>query len=147
MNQLTITSPAFGHEGDIPSRYSCDGESISPELHIGSLPQNAVTLALIVEDPDAPSGTFDHWIVWNIERTETIQQGANPGISGKNSGGKTGYHPPCPPSGSHRYYFHVYALDTHLDLPPESGKQALRQAMQGHVLAEGTLMGRYSRGT
>jgi Raf kinase inhibitor-like YbhB/YbcL family protein len=145
MTNLTITSPAFTHEGDIPSRYTCDGESISPELRIQNLPQDAVTLALIVEDPDAPSGTYDHWLVWNIDRTETIAEGANPGISGNNSGGKTGYHPPCPPSGSHRYYFHVYALDTHLDLSSGIRKTELQAAMQSHIIAQGTLMGRYSR--
>ncbi len=142
---LTVSSPAFDSEGDIPQRYSCEGESISPELRIAGLPEDAVTLALIMEDPDAPGGTFDHWVVWNIERTAVIAEGSRPGISGNNSGGKTGYHPPCPPSGRHRYYFHLYALDGHLDLSPGVLKNALKTAMEGHILAQGSLMGYYRK--
>lgn len=145
MNTLHVSSPAFSYEEMIPARFTCDGDGISPELRIADLPQNAVTLALIAEDPDAPKGTFDHWLAWNIERTTHIAEGENVGVSGRNSAGKTGYHPPCPPSGTHRYYFHIYALDGHLDLTPDASRQELEAAMEGHIIAKGTLMGQYSR--
>ncbi|AEV98020.1 phosphatidylethanolamine-binding protein [Niastella koreensis] len=143
--QLELSSPAFKADGDIPARYTCDGEGINPPMHIGNLPEDVHTLALIVEDPDAPGGTFDHWLVWNIQPVAVIHEHANPGISGNNSAGKTGYHPPCPPKGSHRYYFHVYALDRELDLEPGESKESLQKAMKSHILAEGTIMGRYER--
>src|SRR3954467_15633748 len=110
--ELIVTSTAFRNEGEIPAKYTCDGEEISPPLDIEGVPEATVTMALIVEDPDAPNGTFDHWIVWNIPPTHHIAEGGRPGISGDNSAGKTGYHGPCPPNGSHRYYFHLFALDT-----------------------------------
>jgi Raf kinase inhibitor-like YbhB/YbcL family protein len=102
---LTVSSPAFNNEGDIPAKYTCEGEEVNPPLQIDAIPEEAISLALIVEDPDAPKGTFDHWIVWNIEPKSSITENSNPGISGSNNGGKTGYYGPCPPSGSHRYYF------------------------------------------
>ncbi len=141
--ELIISSPAFAEGGDIPALYTCKGEDVNPELRIAGIPEDAVTLALIVEDPDAPGVTFDHWVVWNIERTAVIRERFNPGINGVNSAGRTGYHGPCPPSGKHRYYFRVYALDSHLDLSPGVDKAALQAAMEGHVLAEGVLMGRF----
>jgi Raf kinase inhibitor-like YbhB/YbcL family protein len=143
--QLAISSPAFNYEENIPAKYTCDGEGVNPPLHIENIPETAQTLALIVEDPDAPKGTYDHWVVWNIKLASNIKEDSNPGISGNNSAGKTGYHPPCPPKGAHRYYFHVYALDTHLDLAPGSTKADLQQAMKEHILAKGTIMGRYER--
>jgi hypothetical protein len=100
---------------------------------------------LIVEDPDAPNGVFDHWLVWNIRPASNINEDSLPGISGDNSAGKSGYHPPCPPNGSHRYYFHVFALDTALDILAGSKKKLLLQEMEGHVIAKGSLMGRYQR--
>jgi Raf kinase inhibitor-like YbhB/YbcL family protein len=142
---LIITSPAFEEGGNIPSKYTCDGEEINPPLNIANIPHGGQMLAVIVEDPDAPNGTFDHWLAWNIPRASTIGENTNPGISGTNSGGKTGYHGPCPPSGSHRYYFHVFALDAILDLGAGENKQRLLEAMQPHILAKGTLMGRYQR--
>jgi len=143
--KLIVSSSAFTEGGDIPSLYTCDGQGINPPLQIGQIPEDAVTLALIMEDPDAPNGTFDHWLVWNIERTATIQEGRNPGINGTNSAGKTGYIGPCPPSGSHRYYFHVYALDAHVKLAAGANKQGLMDAMESHILAEGSIMGRYKK--
>lgn len=104
-----------------------------------------MTLALIAEDPDTAKGVFDHWVVWNIERTEAIAEGSNPGISGVNGRGATGYRPPCPPDGRHRYFFYVYALDAHLDLVPGAKKDELKAAMEGHILAQGTLMGHYQK--
>ena len=98
-----------------------------------------------MEDPDAPRGTFDHWLVWNISPTEAIAEQTNPGISGTNDFGKTGYGGPCPPSGVHRYFFKVYALDTKLDLLAGTDKEALLDAMQEHILAEGELMGLYQK--
>lgn len=144
-SSLKISSTAFDHEGVIPSKYTCEGEEVNPPLQIDQIPADAKTLAIIVEDPDAPNGTFDHWLVWNIPPTKLIGGDVTPGICGKNGGGKTGYYGPCPPSGFHRYYFHVYALDTELDLEGGADKTSLQQAMQGHILAEGVLMGRYQK--
>lgn len=143
--ELKITSHAFKNEGDLPSKYSCDGEGINPPLHIENIPEEAKSLALIVEDPDAPKGVFDHWIVWNIGLVADIKEGSNPGVSGDNSAGKSGFHPACPPSGSHRYFFHVFALDSSLDLPAGSGKKDLQTAMDSHIVAKGSIMGRYER--
>lgn len=143
--QLDISSPAFQQEGNIPAKYTCDGEGINPPLEIGNIPEDTQTLAIIVEDPDAPNGTYDHWVVWNIKPAAVIHENSNPGISGNNSSGKTGYHPPCPPTGTHRYYFHVFALNSHLDLTPGGPKENLQQAMEAHILAQGTIMGTYKR--
>jgi Raf kinase inhibitor-like YbhB/YbcL family protein len=142
---LVISSPAFQHEGDIPSKYTCDGEGINPPLQIEKIPENTVSLAIIMEDPDAPKGTFDHWLLWNISPGSHIMENSIPGISGTNSADKTGYHGPCPPSGSHRYYFYVFALDAELDLEAGAGKRKLQEAMRPHVLAKGSIMGRYQR--
>jgi len=144
IQKLQLLSPAFEHEEAIPLKYTCDGDGINPPLQIANCPDGTKSLALIVEDPDAPKGVFDHWVVWNIEPTNMIDESQNPGISGLNSSGKTGYHPPCPPQGTHRYYFHVFALDTMLDILPESSKQKLQSAMKDHILASGTLMGTVS---
>ena len=142
---LSVSSSSFQHEGNIPSKYTCDGEGINPPLQVDSLPENTQTLAIIVEDPDAPKGTFDHWVLWNISPTSVIKENSIPGISGTNGGGKTGYYGPCPPSGTHRYYFHVFALDASLDLEAGADKKALQEAMKPHILAKGSLMGRYQR--
>jgi len=142
---LLISSPAFQHEEFIPSKYTCDGENINPSLEIDHIPEGTETLALIMEDPDAPKGTFDHWLLWNIFPKSPIMENSIPGISGTNGAGKTGYHGPCPPSGSHRYYFYVFALDAKLDLEVGADKKALQEAMKPHILAKGNLMGRYQR--
>jgi Raf kinase inhibitor-like YbhB/YbcL family protein len=141
---LTISS-SFEHEGIIPSKYTCDGEGINPPLKIGGIPDGTKTLALIMEDLDAPNGIYDHWLVWNIAPKHLIAENSVPGTSGINSTGKTGYLSPCPPYGSHRYYFHIYALDATLDLQPGADKKTLRQAIKFHVLAKGSLMGHYQR--
>ncbi len=145
IRDLIITSPAFDNEGSIPAKYTCQGEEINPPLQIAETPKEAVSLVLIVEDPDAPNGTFDHWLVWNIKPTSTIDENSIPGISGSNGAGKTGYHGPCPPSGSHRYYFNVFALDKNLDLPVHADKKKLQEAMQPHIVAKGSIMGRYQK--
>jgi Raf kinase inhibitor-like YbhB/YbcL family protein len=142
---LEVRSVAFSQNGHIPTRFTCEGEDINPPLEISNIPETTKTLAIIVEDPDAPRGVFDHWLTWNISPNEPISENYNPGISGTNSFGKTGYGGPCPPSGSHRYYFRVYALDTELDLLAGSDKNALLEAMQGHILSEGELMGMYQK--
>jgi len=143
---LIVSSPAFKHEGEIPQKYTCEGEEINPPLELSEIPHGTQSLALIMEDPDAPNGTFYHWIVWNIPPDEhKIPEHSNPGISGMNSGGKTGYHGPCPPDGSHRYYFHVYALDKELNIAAGESKASLTEEMEKHILAKGSLMGRYEK--
>jgi Raf kinase inhibitor-like YbhB/YbcL family protein len=114
-------------------------------LKVENIPDGTKTLALIVEDPDAPRGVFDHWIVWNISPNEAIAEKSNPGISGTNSFGKTGYGGPCPPSGEHRYFFRIFALDDELALLVGSTKEDLLDAMKGHVLASAELMGVYQK--
>jgi Raf kinase inhibitor-like YbhB/YbcL family protein len=144
MNKLDIKSPAFEANKKIPKKFTCDGDSISPPLTIEGVSKEAKSLALIFDDPDAVSGTFDHWIIWNIPPSTTqIEENTAPGVQGLNSGRKIGYYPPCPPSGSHKYTFKVYALDRLLDLPANTKKGGLQKAMQGHILAEGELVGIY----
>src|SRR5688572_5612370 len=113
---FALRSIAFSHKGHIPVKYSCEGEDINPPLEFIAVPEDTKSIALIMEDPDAPNGVFDHWITWNISPNEAIAEKTNPGISGRNSFGKTGYGGPCPPSGVHRYFFRAYALDIQLDL-------------------------------
>lgn len=142
---LIISSPSFQQEGNIPLKYSCEGEEINPSLHIENIPHGTQTLAIIVEDPDTSKGTFVHWVVYNISPASIIKEDSSPGISGINGAGMTGYHGPCPPSGSHRYYFYVFALDAELDLKAGSDKASLQKAMEQHILAKGSLMGRYQK--
>ncbi len=143
--QLAISSPAFKHEGFIPPKYTCDGDEVNPPLHIGQLPEGTITLALIAGDPDAPKGVFNHWVVWNIDPVHTIEENSRPGINGKNSAGKTGYHGPCPPDGAHRYFFYIFALDTNIELLTTATKEDLQKAMEGHIVGQGHIMGRYER--
>jgi Raf kinase inhibitor-like YbhB/YbcL family protein len=143
---LKVTSSAFDHEGIIPSKYTCEGEDVNPPLQIDGIPAGTSSLAIIMEDPDAPNGTFDHWLVWNIPPATNIIGGDSvPGICGKNGSGDTGYYGPCPPSGVHRYYFYVYALDMKLNLDRGADKAALKAAIEGHIMAAGVLMGRYGK--
>ncbi|MBI2660123.1 YbhB/YbcL family Raf kinase inhibitor-like protein [Candidatus Woesearchaeota archaeon] len=144
---MKLTSSAFSHNGAIPSEYTCDGDDLSPPLSINDVPSNAKSLVLISDDPDAPVGTWDHWVVFNIPAaTKEIQKGTEPnGIGGRNSWGRTGYGGPCPPSGTHRYFFKLYALDTELNLPEGSTKKDVERAMQGHILTNAELMGTYKR--
>jgi hypothetical protein len=142
---MKLTSPAFADSKPIPSEYTCDGADRIPPLQIDGIPANAKSLALVMDDPDAPMGTWDHWIVWNIQPATKRIDAQPQGIAGKNSWGRTNYGGPCPPSGTHRYYFKLYALDAMLDLPAGSNKASLLQAMKGHLVAEATLMGTYQR--
>jgi len=147
--QLKITSPVFQDGGKIPSKFTCDGTDASPQLHLDGAPPAAKSLALIMDDPDAPGGLFTHWIVWNIDpKTNEIGQSGAPAgaVQGTNDFGKSGYGGPCPPSGTHRYYFRIFALDRMLDLKSSAKRAELDSAMRGHVLAKAELMGRYSRG-
>ncbi len=151
---LDVTSSAFGRGGAIPARYTCDGPDISPPLTWGPVPDATQSLALIAEDPDAPSGTFAHWVIYNIPpntrrlpedvpNRRSLPSGA---LQGTNGAGSIGYTGPCPPGGTHRYFFEVYALDTELDLGAGATREEVVGAMEGHVLAEGRLLGTYQRG-
>ena len=142
---LKISSPEFQHEGDIPDRYSCEGENINPPITIKGLPKEAVSLVLIIEDPDAPGGIFDHWVVWNILPTEVIAEDSLPGTAARNSSGERRYTGPCPPSGTHRYFFKVYALDTMLELDDDADKKVVEEALHDNVLVYGELMGLYKK--
>ena len=146
MKDLSVQSSAFEPNKLIPRKYSCDGQDINPPLTIEGIPKEAKTLVLIIDDPDAPSGTFDHWVVWNIPpSTSKISEDAVPGIEGMNGARQMGYMGPCPPSGTHRYFFKVYALDTELSLGVGSRKKDVEKAIQGHILSKGELIGLYSR--
>lgn len=142
---LDITSSAFRHENYIPHVYTCEGDNINPPLRINDVPEETRSLVLIIDDPDAPGKTFDHWVVWNILPETTIDEDSIPGTVGRNSARENKYCGPCPPSGTHRYFFKVYALDKLLDLEMDSGKKAVEQAMEGHVLAYGELIGLYKK--
>ena len=141
---MRISTPAFENGGDIPLRYTCDGENISPPLVIDDVPTEAKSLALIVEDPDAPRGTFIHWVMWGLEPTiHDVPEGKVPlkARQIKNDFGAPRYGGPCPPSGTHRYYFRLFALDT-IGLPPPDARH-FRKAIEDHVLEESSVMGRY----
>ena len=148
---MKLSSPSFIHEGMIPSPFTCDGINKSPELVWGDVPAGTQSFALIVDDPDAPHGTWVHWVVYNIPAeitsfSEGITEFPKFGIQGSNSfNGQTDYGGPCPPSGTHRYYFKLYALDTILELSNGVSKEAVEAAIKGHILSEATLMGRYER--
>ncbi len=144
---MKITSSAFREKETIPPKYTCDGQDAIPPLKFEGVPEKAASLALIMDDPDAPMGTWDHWVVWNIPaKTTEIAEGKTPqGVVGKNSWGKNAWGGPCPPDRQHRYFFKLYALDTKLDLGANSKKSDVEKAMKGHVLAEAQLMGVYDR--
>ena len=146
MKKLLIKSLAFENNKLIPVKYTCDGANVNPPLTIEDAPEETKTLVLIVDDPDCPTGTFDHWIVWNIPpTTRTIEENTVPGTEGMSSYRKHAYGGPCPPYGTHRYFFKVYALDTQFDLKSSSTKKDVEKAMEGHILAEGALIGLYCR--
>jgi len=153
---IEVTSAAF-HEGEaIPAQYTCDGDNVSPPIRWGRLPKDSQSLALICEDPDAPSGTFVHWLIFNLppivsdlpEAMPTYQELEETGaIQGSNDFNNIGYDGPCPPPGKpHRYYFRLYALDTKLQLTAGAKQRDFMRALEGHILGEGHLMGTYQRG-
>jgi len=145
MKELTISSPAFKNNGFIPAKYTCDGDDVNPPLNIEGIPKEAQSLVLIVDDPDAPAGTWDHWIVWDIPPIQKIEENSTPGTQGLNDFRRRSYGGPCPPSGTHRYFFKVYALDTKLRLDPNSRKKGVESAMKGHIIAQGQIIGLYKR--
>ncbi|HTG51481.1 MAG TPA: YbhB/YbcL family Raf kinase inhibitor-like protein [Candidatus Tectomicrobia bacterium] len=144
---MKITSSAFHEGSNIPSKFTCDGSDASPPLQITGVPSEAKSLVLIADDPDAPSGLFTHWLVWNIPpQTSSIAEGSAPkGVHGANDFGKSGYGSPCPPSGTHRYSFKIFALDSALELRSGAKRSQVDAAMKGHVIAQGELVGRYAR--
>ena len=150
---IQLTSTAFSDGAMIPKRFTCDGEDVSPPLSWSGLPAGTGSLALICDDPDAPVGTWDHWVLFNIPAPATglpedvpakasLDDGS---VHGNNSWGRPGYGGPCPPGGTHRYFFKLYALDIELNLKPGATKSQLVKAMEGHILDQGQLMGKYRR--
>jgi len=150
-SELKLTSNAFKEGEAIPRGYTCDGANVSPPLEWAGVPKSAKTIAIIADDPDAPAGTWVHWVVYNLPaeglglientpQTETLNGG---GVQGKNDFGKIGYGGPCPPSGRHRYFFKFYALDSELPLKPGATKPEVEKAMEGHIVGQTQLMGTY----
>lgn len=142
---IRLTSPAFAQGDVIPRKFTCDGSNVSPPLEWSGVPENARSLTLIVEDPDAPRGTWTHWVVANLDPMTTALPEGGPlpahAREGRNDFRKRGYGGPCPPPGStHRYFFHLYALDSELDVPADAGRQEVLESMRDHVLAQGELM-------
>ena len=151
---VELTSPAFEDGGTIPSKYTCDGADVSPPLEWSNVPEDAKSFALICDDPDAPMGTWVHWVLYGLPAdTTSLPEGVpadeaigGVALQGTNDFKRIGYGGPCPPPGKpHRYFFKLYALDTELDLKPGAKKKDLEKAMKGHVLAQGQLVGRYQR--
>jgi len=151
---FSVTSPSFQNGGNIPKKFTCDGADVSPELHWTSLPAGTQSLALIADDPDAPVGTWTHWVLFDLpaqttslpENVPKVDELPSGGRQGRNDFRKIGYGGPCPPPGKpHRYFFKLYALDKKLDLKPGASKQDVEQAIQGHILGQAELMGRYQR--
>lgn len=147
---MKLTSPVFFHQTPIPARYTCDGENISPPLVWSEVPANAKSLVLIMDDPDAPNGTWEHWIIFNLSVNmnslpEGIKQFPAGTKFGKNSWGQENYGGPCPPDKQHRYFFKLYALDSYLELPNGVSKEEIQQTMKGKIIAETELIGLYAR--
>lgn len=143
---MELTSPAFAHEATIPDRYTCEGSDVSPPLQLSNIPTDTVSLVVTMDDPDAPGRVWDHWVEFDIPPRESIPEAvAALGTPGSNSWNRTGYGGPCPPSGTHRYFFTVYALDSELGLPSGATKAEVLEAVEGRVLAQTSLMGMYSR--
>ncbi|MBI3019429.1 MAG: YbhB/YbcL family Raf kinase inhibitor-like protein [Deltaproteobacteria bacterium] len=145
---VKLESSAFKHNERIPSKYTCDGDNVSPPLKISAVPTAAKSLVLIMDDPDAPMGTWVHWTVWNMDpKTPEMKENSTPTntLEGITSFGNTGYGGPCPPSGTHRYFFKLYALNTQLSLKPSDDKSKIEKAMANHILDKTELIGLYSR--
>jgi len=147
-SSMKISSPAFENNQFIPVKYTCDGEDINPPLQIENVPKEAKSLVLIVDDPDAPIGIWSHWVVFNIDPSvQFIEEDSSPegAVEGLNDFKKHSYGGPCPPSGTHHYYFRLYALDTTLDLSSEATREDVLEAIKGHILASAELIGLYQR--
>lgn len=148
MTSLKISSPAFADTQSIPDRYTCNGANISPPLRFEGVPESAKSLALIVDDPDAPSGTWTHWMVWNMNpHTRELPEQAAPreAIIGKNDFYHNSYGGPCPPSGTHRYFFRLYALDAVLETAGHASRAEVDKAIQPHIIQQAQLMGTYHK--
>jgi Raf kinase inhibitor-like YbhB/YbcL family protein len=148
MAEPQLTSAAFRHGEPIPRRHTCEGEDVSPALAWSGIPPEARSLAVIVDDPDAPGGTFTHWLAWRIDPTAgELAEGQAAPVEGGNDFGSTGYRGPCPPPGHgpHRYFFRLYALDSELELAAGAGKDEIEGALEDHVLASAELVGTYER--
>lgn len=144
---MKLNSPAFNHNEPLPSKYTCDGDNIPPPLEWSEVPENTKSFVLICDDPDAVGGkTFDHWVVFNISHgARKIEENSEIGTEGLTGFGDLGYGGPCPPSGQHRYFFKLYALDCLLNLREGVDKEQVEQAMAGHVLEQAELIGIYER--
>jgi Raf kinase inhibitor-like YbhB/YbcL family protein len=142
---ITVKSTAFKNNEMIPAKYTCTDSNISPPLEIGDIPKGTQSLALIVDDPDAPNGTVVHWVMWNIPANGKLEENTAPGTQGVNIRKENKYTGPCPPSGTHHYHFKVYALDKKLELPVSADKEGLLKAMENHILAQGELIGLYHK--
>lgn len=148
MSELKISSRAFSHMGMIPRKHTCDGEDVIPPLAFEGMPERTKSLALIMDDPDAPVGLWVHWVLWNIppEASGIEEDAVPPGaLQGKNSWGRNDYGGPCPPSGTHRYFFKLFALDSMIELAEGSTKEQLEKAMSGHILGKTEIVGIYRR--
>jgi Raf kinase inhibitor-like YbhB/YbcL family protein len=154
-SQIQLTSPAFGHGSRIPDAYTCEGEDVSPPLRWSGCPVEARSLALVCDDPDAPRGTWVHWVLFNLPReavelaqgVPAVQELPSGARQGRNDSGRIGYMGPCPPPGKpHRYFFRIYAVDITLSLAAGVTKAELERALDQHILGQGTLMGVYQRG-
>jgi len=145
---MKLTSSAFENNNVVPSKFTCDGENINPELLVSDIPPGTRSFVLIFDDPDAPGGTWVHWTLWNISpnNNEIVENSIPKGaVQGMTSFGSRGYGGPCPPSGKHRYFFKIYALNTELSLSSESKKEDLEKSMENHVIESAELVGLYSR--
>ena len=142
---MKITSPSFGNNELIPAKFTCQGDDVNPTLVFEDVPSEAKSMALIVDDPDAPMGIWVHWVVYDMPVMAQVEENSIPGKQGNNDFGRKDYGGPCPPSGTHRYFFKLYALDATLDLKEGISKKELEKAMEGHILEESELIGLYKK--
>ncbi len=142
---MKFYSPEFKNDEMIPSKFTCDGEDVNPPMYISDVPNNTKSLSLTVKDPDAPNKTWKHWIVYDMPVIEKIKENSVPGKQGQNDFGKKEYGGPCPPSGTHRYLFELYALDTNLDMDEGKSCDEVEQAMEGHIIEKAQFVGLYKK--
>ncbi|MFH1046271.1 MAG: YbhB/YbcL family Raf kinase inhibitor-like protein [Candidatus Omnitrophota bacterium] len=142
---MKLTSKEFQHNGLIPKKFTCQGSDVNPSLTIENVPAKTKTLVLIVDDPDAPRGTWVHWVAFNIPVITQIQENSIPGVQGYNDFGRVNYGGPCPPSGTHRYFFKLYALSSELELEEGATKEEVEKAMAGRILDQAELIGLYKK--
>jgi len=143
--KINLKSSAFDNNGIIPSKYTCQGLDVSPPFEIENIPEGAKSFVLVIDDPDAPGKTWDHWVMWNIPLVKEIEEDHVPGVQGLNDFGQHKYGGPCPPSGKHRYMFKLYALDVMLDISEDSKKIDVEKAMEDHILDQALLVGLFEK--